>query len=103
MNQIALKTDEQLNERKKIRLLLFSLLFDAMGMLSFTIPFIGEFSDLIWAPIAGLLLKSMYKGTIGKIGGFIAFFEELLPGTDIIPTFTLAWIYTYFYSKKQLK
>lgn len=96
MNQIVLKPDKQINERKKYRLLLFGLLFDAVGMLSFTIPFIGEFSDLIWAPIAGLLLKSMYKGSIGKVGGFIAFLEELLPGTDIIPTFTLTWIYTYF-------
>jgi hypothetical protein len=24
-----------------------------IGMLSFTVPFLGEFSDVIWAPLAG--------------------------------------------------
>lgn len=95
MNELILKPEEKTSERSKYRLLLWGLLFDAIGMLSFSIPFIGEFSDLVWAPIAGLLLKSMYKGTVGKVGGIIAFFEEILPGADVIPTFTLTWIYTY--------
>ena len=95
MNEIVIKSGQKTKYRSKYRLLLWGLLFDAMGMLSFSIPFIGEFSDLVWAPIAGLLLKSMYKGTVGKVGGIIAFIEEALPGTDVIPTFTLTWIYTY--------
>ena len=84
----------------KRRDLFLGILFDAIGMLSFTVPFIGEFSDVIWAPLAGFLMTWMYKGTIGKIGGTIAFLEEILPFTDFIPTFTLTWIYTYFIKKQ---
>lgn len=101
MNEFVIKSEQKTTDRSKYRLLLWGLLLDAVGMLSFTLPFIGEFSDIIWAPIAGLLLKSMYKGTIGKVGGIVVFFEELLPGTDVIPTFTLAWIYTYLIQSKK--
>ncbi len=79
----------------KYKILGLSILFDAIGMVSFTIPIIGEFSDLIWAPISALLIYKMYKGTVGKIGGMVSFFEELMPGLDFIPTFTLTWIYKY--------
>jgi hypothetical protein len=34
-------------------------------MLSFTVPLVGEFSD-IWAPMAAYLMTRMYKGTAGK-------------------------------------
>ena len=84
----------------KTRDLFLGILFDAIGMLSFTVPFIGEFSDVIWAPLAGFLMTWMYKGTIGKVGGTIAFLEEILPFTDFIPTFTLTWIYTYLIKKQ---
>ncbi len=80
----------------KQRNLYLGLLFDGIGMLSFTIPLIGEFGDLVWAPISGYLLSRMYKGTAGKIGGIIAFLEEAFPFTDVIPTYTLMWFYTYY-------
>ncbi|KDN56251.1 hypothetical protein FEM21_08030 [Flavobacterium seoulense] len=76
------------------------IIFDIIGMLSFTIPFLGEFSDVVWAPISGFLLAKMYKGRVGKIGGIISFLEELFPLTDIIPTFTLTWIYYYVIKKE---
>lgn len=79
----------------KYRNLFLGLLFDGIGMLSFMIPGIGEFSDVIWAPIAGWLMTRLYKGRVGQAAGLIAFAEELIPGLDIIPTFTLTWIYTY--------
>lgn len=84
---------------KKQKQLLLSLLFDAIGMFSYALPFLGEFADFAWAPISGIILASMYKGTVGKVGGVISFLEELLPFTDILPTFTLTWIYTYYFSK----
>lgn len=83
-----------------IQKLLLGIIFDAVGMLSFSIPFIGEFGDVIWAPMSAFILARMYKGTVGKVGGFISFVEELLPFTDIIPTFTLTWIYTHIIRKK---
>ena len=84
-----------------VQQLVLRILFDAVGMLSFSIPFLGEFSDVIWAPLSALILAKMYKGTVGKVGGFISFFEELLPFTDIIPTFTLTWIYTHIIRKSR--
>jgi hypothetical protein len=91
-------TDKDTNKFKKLGL---SLLFDAIGMASFTIPFIGEFSDIVWAPISAILIYKMYKGTEGRIGGMVSFFEELIPGLDFIPTFTLTWIYKYIIKKQK--
>ncbi|HJS00487.1 MAG TPA: hypothetical protein VJ780_06095 [Flavobacterium sp.] len=84
----------------KYKKLCLGLLFDFIGTLSFSIPFLGEFSDLIWAPISGFLLTKMYKGWTGRIGGMIGFVEEFFPVTDVIPTFTLTWIYCYLIKKE---
>lgn len=73
------------------------LLFDGIGMLSFAIPFIGEFSDIVWAPLAAWLMTRMYKGTVGQVAGVITFIEEIVPGFDLIPSFTLMWLYTYVF------
>jgi hypothetical protein len=83
------------SKNQKIKNLLLGLLFDAIGMISYIIPGIGEFSDIIWAPIAGWLMTRMYKGKIGRVAGVVAFIEELVPGLDIIPSFTIMWCYTY--------
>jgi len=84
----------------KNRNLFLGLLFDGIGMLSFTVPFLGEFSDVVWAPLAGFLMTWMYKGTVGKVGGTVAFLEEIFPFSDFIPTFTLTWIYNYWIKRK---
>ena len=84
----------------KNRNLILGIAFDAIGMLSFSIPLVGEFSDVIWAPMAGFLMTWMYKGKVGKIAGIFTFLEEIIPFTDIIPSFTLTWIYTYLIRKK---
>ena len=80
----------------KNRKLVLGILFDAIGMLSFTIPYIGEFSDIVWAPLAGFLMTKMYEGRVGKVAGILTFVEEIIPFTDIIPSFTITWIYTYW-------
>ena len=85
-------------KKKKYKLLALGLLFDGIGMLSFMMPGIGEFTDLIWAPMAGWLMTRMYKGNPGKIAGLIAFIEEIVPGLDVIPSFTLMWLYTYVFA-----
>ena len=81
----------------KYKNLFLGLLFDAIGMLSFVIPLIGEFSDVIWAPIAAWLMTRMYKGRTGQAAGAVTFIEELIPGLDVIPMFTLMWLYTYVF------
>lgn len=92
----------QKKDRKQIKLIL-SLLFDGIGLLSYTIPFLGEGIDIIWAPISGLLLAYMYKGTVGKVAGILGFIEELIPMLDFIPTFTLTWLYTYVFNSEDKK
>lgn len=89
------------NNSLKKRNLLLGLVFDGIGMLSFTVPVVGEFSDVIWAPIAAYLMTRMYRGAVGKIGGVVAFLEEVIPFTDIIPSFTLTWIYNYWIKKQE--
>lgn len=79
----------------KIRNLLLGLLLDAIGMLSYIFPGIGEFLDIIWAPIAGWLMTRMYKGKIGQAAAVVTFIEEMIPGMDVIPSFTIMWFYTY--------
>jgi len=101
MNDIVVQSENKVIGKEKYRLLFLGLLFDFIGTLSFAIPFIGEFSDVIWAPLSAILLKTMYKGKIGTISGIVSFIEEALPGLDFIPTFTLTWIYTYVINKKQ--
>lgn len=87
--------------KNKYVLLFLSLVFDAMGMLTFAVPVLGESFDVIWAPIAAFLIFKMYKGTEGKIAGAVTFIEEAMPGLDIIPTFTITWIYMFLIKKKQ--
>lgn len=84
----------------KTRNLFLGILFDAVGMLSFAVPYIGEFSDVVWAPIAGYLMTWMYKGTVGRVGGVVAFLEEIVPFSDFIPTFTITWMYNYLIKKQ---
>ncbi|MEP2057568.1 MAG: hypothetical protein ABJJ05_07160 [Maribacter litoralis] len=83
---------------KKYKQLFLGLLFDGIGMLSFAIPFVGEFSDIVWAPLSAWLMTRMYKGKIGQTAGVFAFIEEIVPGFDLIPSFTLMWLYTYVLS-----
>lgn len=79
--------------------LFFSVVFDLMGMASYAIPFVGELIDIVWAPVAGYLMTKVYPGQTGKTAGILTTIEELVPGLDIIPTFTLTWIYTYIIKK----
>lgn len=92
-----------IKEEDKTRKLLLGLLLDGIGMISFSIPLIGEFSDVIWAPIAAFIMTRMYKGRVGKVASVLTFVEEIIPFTDVIPSFTLTWIYTYYFVKEEEK
>ncbi|WP_394344910.1 hypothetical protein [Aquimarina algicola] len=91
------------NNKDKYKKLGLSLLFDGLGMVTFMIPGVGEFGDIIWAPLAGWLMTRMYKGNVGKAAGAITFVEEALPGVDVVPTFTIMWLYTYVIKKEKVK
>jgi hypothetical protein len=81
---------------KKYKKLGISIILDTFGLFTIT-PL-----DLVWAPISGYIMTKMYKGTSGKIAGIISFLEEILP-LDIIPTFTIMWIYTYLIKKEEFQ
>ncbi|MGH2664809.1 hypothetical protein [Flavobacterium sp.] len=83
--------------------LIIGIFLDLIGMASYLVPWIGEITDIIWAPIGAVVLGLMYRGSVGKIGGIIQFMEEAVPGIDFIPTFTLVWFYEYYFSKKETK
>ncbi len=67
------------------------IVMDLIGMVSYFIPALGEFADVIWAPISGFLFFLLFGGRFGVIGGVLNFLEEIIPFTDIIPSFTIAW------------
>lgn len=75
--------------------LLKSIGYDVVGMATMGIPVIGPFLDLAWAPYAAKKMAKMYPGKKGKLASILVFLEEILPFTDVVPTFTLMWIYTY--------
>jgi hypothetical protein len=87
--------------RSKNKLLIKGLAFDALGMATYAIPFVGPFLDFLWAPFAAKKMSEMYPGKKGKVASALVFLEEILPGTDIIPTFTLMWIYTFVWKKEE--
>lgn len=88
-------------QSKKKKHLVISIILDAIGMLSFAVPFLGEVGDSLFAPVYGILIFMMYrqKTLAGLAGGIIGFIEELLPATDILPTATIMWLYTYILQK----
>ncbi len=88
---------------KRLRNLILGLIFDGIGMSSLLIPGLGDFLDVFWAPLAAWLMTRMYKGKAGQAAGIVTFIEELVPGLDIIPTFTIMWIYTYLLVGKRAK
>ena len=87
-----------MNKYNKLALGVF---FDALGMITYIFPGIGEFVDVLWAPISAWIMTKLYKGKPGKVAAVINFVEEALPGFDVIPTFTLMWLYTYVFIGKK--
>jgi hypothetical protein len=82
-------------KQKPLPPLALCLLMDMLGCASYAIPFFGELFDLIWAPISALIYWRLFGGVKGFLGGGFNFIEELLPGLDIIPTFTITWFLQY--------
>jgi hypothetical protein len=83
-----------MNKYKKLGL---SFLLDACGYISFIFP---PF-DFVWAPASAYIMTKLYKGRRGKIAAAVSFVEEALPFLDIVPTFTLMWLYTYVFISEE--
>ena len=72
--------------------LAFCILMDLIGYATYAIPFFGEIADIIWAPLSGIIFYQLFGGWKGAMGGVFSFIEELIPGTDFIPSFTIMWL-----------
>ena len=79
--------------------LIFCIMMDVVGYATYAIPFLGEIGDIIWAPISSIIFMSTFGGWKGALGGIGNFVEEILPGTDFIPSFTIM----YFIQNMQKK
>jgi hypothetical protein len=82
--------------QRKQPTLLFCVLMDAIGCMTYIIPGIGEFGDIIWAPISAIIFYKTFGGWKGAFGSVFNFIEEILPGTDFIPSFTIMWFWKYY-------
>jgi hypothetical protein len=71
--------------------LAFCLLMDAIGLATYVLPILGEFADVIWAPVSAFIFFRTFGGWKGAFGGIFNFVEELMPGLDFIPTFTIMY------------
>ena len=89
-----------LPKEKPLPSLTTCILLDVIGYASFAVPLVGELFDLAWAPISALLYWRLFGFRKGFIGGWFSFVEELLPGLDVIPTFTITWALLYFKRNK---
>jgi hypothetical protein len=69
--------------------LVFCIMIDLAGDSSFLLPGIGELGDTAWAPASAYLLNLLFGSS--AISG-LEFAKEILPGTDILPVATLAWL-----------
>lgn len=81
--------------------LLACLLFDFIGYATYAVPFFGEFLDILWAPVSAIIFWKMFGFRKGFFGGVFSFVEELMPGLDFIPTFTINWLLVYFKRNKE--
>jgi hypothetical protein len=80
--------------------LIACLAIDAIGSSSILIPFIGDATDVLWAPTAGLLLRYLFNNS--NILFILEFTEEILPLTDILPLATLCWLIDTFFRTSNL-
>lgn len=84
--------------------IILCVIFDLLGFVSYLLPVLGEAEDLLWAPISGIAFYFLFgKRKFGLLGGLFSFLEELSPGMDLVPTFTIAWFIRKHELEKYLK
>jgi len=72
-----------------------ALCLDAIGSFTYMLPGLGEIGDLVWAPLQAIIVSVMFEGMVHPRAHYLSFLEELLPGTDILPSATLFWARAY--------
>lgn len=82
-------------KRNPMLSLTICVMIDLIGFTSYIIPALGEFSDIVIAPLtAAGIYWLFYKENpkLAKIGAIIGGIEEALPLTDFLPTATILWM-----------
>ena len=74
--------------KRKLPSLKTCIILDLIGCFSYIILPFGP----IWAVISGIIFYFLFGRKFGLFGGIFSFIEELFPGIDFIPTFTIAWV-----------
>lgn len=87
--------------KSKYKKLVLSIVLDLVGVVSYFIPGVAEYIDIVWAPLSAYLITKVFKNTISKYTAVVGFVEEALPFTDIFPTFTVTWILSVFFDKEE--
>jgi anaerobic C4-dicarboxylate transporter len=80
--------------------LIFCICIDILGSANEAIPLAGEFVDVIYAPIAALLLRQLFAGS--NVVALLELTEEILPFTDFLPLATICWVVESFYGSGNL-
>ena len=72
---------------------------DVVGDSSFLIPGLGELEDVVWAPISAYALSKLFgSNTVTSID----FVKEILPGLDVVPVASLAWLLQNVYPESPI-
>lgn len=83
--------------------LIFCIIMDLIGYATFALPVLGEWADVLWAPLSAYLFYRTFEGFTGKVGSLVQLIEEILPFTDFIPTFTIGFFYAKYRNRKSPK
>ncbi|HEY0067538.1 MAG TPA: hypothetical protein VGB46_09245 [Flavisolibacter sp.] len=100
MKSLLFKKRSQPAEPRPMPSLALCIVMDLLGFATLGVPILGEFLDVLWAPLSAAIYMRMFGGVKGMVGGAFNFLEEILPFTDIIPTFTITWFIQYSRRKK---
>jgi hypothetical protein len=79
-----------MNRQLKNTSLVFCLVMDLIGYATYAIPVLGELGDIIWAPLSAIIFYKTFGSWKGSLFNFT---EEILPGFDFMPSFTLMWLW----------
>ncbi len=91
---------ETIKHNKPLPNILFCILMDVIGCATYIFPVVAEFIDIIWAPISAYIFYKTFGGKVGQLGAVLNFLEEIIPGTDIVPSFTIAWVLKKYFAVK---
>jgi hypothetical protein len=87
-------------KRIKYTKLIAAIIIDLIGNASYFLPVVGEGADIVWGLLSGgILMSALFPNH--KKGAAINVVEEILPGTDIVPTASILWLIDYMINNKK--